>query len=51
MKHATETRVETDLIAIATIIQMGHVAKETSEKIAFDVLAYVNAMLDERSTY
>ena len=39
-------RNETQLEHIATIIQIGHVSKHTSEQIAADVIAYVTASDD-----
>ena len=40
----TKMRNETHLDHIATIIQIGHVSKHTSEQIAADVLAYVTSV-------
>ena len=37
----TKMRNETQLEHIATIIQIGHVSKHTSEQIAADVMAYI----------
>ena len=37
----TEMRTQTNLDNIATIIQIGHVSKHTSDQIAADVLVYV----------
>jgi carbamate kinase len=39
----TEMRKQTHLENIATIIQIGHVNKHTSEEIAADVMIYVTA--------
>ena len=39
----TEMRTQTHLENIATIIQIGHVSKHTSEQIAADVMVYVTA--------
>ena len=39
-------RNETHLENIATIIQIGHVNKYTSEQIAADVLAYMEDFID-----
>lgn len=36
-------RTQTNLDNIATIIQIGHVSKHTSEQIAADVMAYITA--------
>jgi len=40
-------RDETHLDHIATIIQIGHVSKHTSEQIAADVLVYVTDNMNE----
>ena len=42
-------RNETHLDHIATIIQIGHVSKHTSEQIAADVLAYMENFIDWES--
>lgn len=46
----TEMRNETNLDHIATIIQIGHVSKHTSEQIAADVLVYVTDNMNEAFT-
>jgi hypothetical protein len=45
----TEMRNETHLDHIATIIQIGHVSKHTSEQIAADVLIYMENFIDWES--
>ena len=45
-----EMRDETHLDHIATIIQIGHVSKHTSEQIAADVLVYVTDNMNEAFT-
>ena len=42
-------RNETHLDHIATIIQIGHVSKHTSEQIAADVLTYMENFIDWES--
>jgi hypothetical protein len=46
----TEMRNETHLDHIATIIQIGHVSKHTSEQIANDVLIYMENFIDWEAT-
>jgi len=46
----TEMRNETHLDHIATIIQIGHVSKHTSEQIADDVLIYMENFIDWEAT-
>lgn len=43
-------RTETHLDHIATIIQIGHVSKHTSDQIAADVLVYVEDYMKESLT-
>ena len=45
----TEMRNETQLEHIATIIQIGHVSKHTSEQIAADVMTYMENFIDWES--
>jgi hypothetical protein len=46
----TKMRNETHLDHIATIIQIGHVSKHTSEQIAADVLIYMENFIDWEAT-
>jgi len=49
-KMETKMRNETHLDHIATIIQIGHVSKHTSEQIAADVLIYMENFIDWEAT-
>jgi len=46
----TKMRNETHLDHIATIIQIGHISKHTSEQIAADVMTYMENFIDWEAT-
>lgn len=46
----TKMRNETHLDHIATIIQIGHISKHTSEQIAVDVMTYMENFIDWEAT-